>query len=283
MYNSGHIVKNNFIQLSSKNTRVIDPNVLMAKRMEGFSGILRERSEEVVPENSDEFEDSDAIDVLTGDPELQGAPLEESLDIDDVSKECERMLAEANSKVEEMLAEAQNEAENLKSSAADKGYEDGYAKGREEALQELLQAKKELETEKESLRLSYDEKVRNIEPEMVSVITGVYEHVFGSNFYSRRDVMVCLINRALLHVDGDTGIVIYVSPLDYDMLIGLKSSLFEKVAFRDEPEIRQRDDFMRGQAKIETPYGLIDCSIDTELKELKRMLKVLSYEGQSEA
>ena len=76
--------------------------------------------------------------------------------------------------------------------------------------------------------------------------------------------------------------MIEVSNEDYDMLIGMKAALFDKVMIKNEPEIVRRDDFKRGQAKIETPYGIIDCSIDTELTELTRYLKMLSYEGHSE-
>lgn len=278
---SGSVYKNNFIQLSSKNTRVIDPNVLMAKRMEGFTGILREVNPHEQPEtSSDDTPDAELLDALTSDaPE---AEKEEQVTVESVEEQCKRMLEEANSQAEEIVSNANAEAESIKTAAHDTGYEEGYSEGRDAALAELLSAKKELEDEKESMRITYNERVRAMEPEMVNVITDVYEHVFGANFYSRRDVMVCLINKALLSADTDEQMVIHISPSDYDMLVGMKSLLFEKVAFKSEPEIRQRDDFVKGQAKIETPYGILDCSIDTELKELKRMLKVLSYEGNGE-
>ena len=108
----------------------------------------------------------------------------------------------------------------------------------------------------------------------------LYEHVFGNNFFSQRDVMICLVNKALRHVDTGETVMIEVSNEDYDMLIGMKASLFDKVMIKNEPEIVRRDDFKKGQAKIETPYGIIDCSIDTELTELTRHLKMLSYEGR---
>lgn len=276
---SGRVVKNNFIQLSSKNTRVINPNDLFAKRMEGFSGVLREK-EAAADEALNEFRESDedCIDALTGEYSEE-EPLKEEVTRESVEEQCQKLLEDADAKASEIVMAANEEAESIRSKAHDEGYEEGYSKGREEALSELIEAKRQLEEERQSMTASYNEKMRLMEPEMVNVITNVYEHVFGANFYSRRDVMVCLINKALISADTDDQMVIHISPADYDMLVGMKNMLFDKVTYKTEPEIRQRDDFVKGQAKIETPYGILDCSIDTELKELKRMLKVLSYEG----
>ena len=118
---------------------------------------------------------------------------------------------------------------------------------------------------------------------MVDVITDIYSRVFGENFFSRRDVMVALLNRALLSIDTEEQIVINISPADYDLLMGMKASILEKISLNLEPEIRQKEDLLPGQAKIETPYGIIDCSIDTELRELTRTLKILSLEGQNDS
>lgn len=279
MYKESKVLKNSFIQFTATNTRVIDPNALMAKRMEGFTGVLRERSE---TDDSSEgaFDESgqvDPVDALTGD-----SSSDEFVPISFSGPSADELIADAKAQAEEIVAAANNEAEAVRQAAHDEGFEAGYSEGREKALSELLLAKKELEGEKNAIIEEYNRFLSDAEPKMVEVITDIYEHVFGSNFFSRRDVMVCLINRALLHSNADNQIVIHICPADYDMLVGMKSLLFDKVPLRSEPEIRQRDDFTKGQAKIETPYGLIDCSIDTELKELKRILTMLSYEGHGD-
>lgn len=283
MFNSS-IVKSSFIQFSSENTRVIDPNALMAKRMEGFTGVFRERDDSETDE-----EGYDAVDALT-DSEFSGefVPMEGAEGAFEPEPEeetisPEELIAAANAEAERIIEAANAEANEIRETAKNEGYEAGYSEGREVALSELLEAKNELEGEREAIKAEYESLMEEAEPRMVDTITDIYEYVFGSNFYSRRDVMVCLINKALLHSEADDQIVIHVSAADYDMLVGMKNAILDKVSFQNEPEFRQREDFVKGQAKVETPYGLLDCSIDTELKELKRMLRLLSYEGRGEA
>ncbi len=307
MSDRGNVYKSSFIKFNNGNTRVIDSSALVAKRMEGFTGVLREQEEETAPIEPVYDEEGNlicdaSIDMLTGEEGAEYSEIPEEkaskednasegdagfiqkspakgyvLSPDEVRAECEEMLKKANAEAENIRSLARDEAENIKNSAKNEGYNAGYA----EAMAELENEKFNLEQYKIQLNDEYEALLANAEPKMVETITEVYEHVFGENFYSRRDVMVCLINRALMHVETSDSIIIHISPADYDMLIGMKNSLFEKVPLKAEPEINQREDFEKGMAKIETPFGIVDCSIDTELKELRRALTVLSYGGGS--
>lgn len=297
------VFKNGFTRMSDANVRVIDSNALVAKKMEEHSRLLREREAsqaQAMPEDGDEQglfttgEGDPTLDALTGEgmgeeyspSEFESADVAEplnpdapgALSRDEIRAECDELINEANLKAQDIIDDAKAAAQRIKEEAM----EEGYNAGKESALQELLEAKRELEAREEQMRDEFDRILDELEPKMVDVITSVYAHVFGNNFFSQRDVMVTLVNKALRHVDTGDTVMIEVSNEDYDMLIGMKTSLFDKVMIKNEPEIVRRDDFKKGQAKIETPYGIIDCSIDTELTELTRYLKMLSYEGHKE-
>lgn len=296
--NGNGVFKTNFIRMTDKNVRVIDNNAIVAKKMEEYSNLLREKElEAAMPEDGDEQGPvgmgDESIDALTGEPS-EGAfsdgimdyvqPADEAvnpdtpgaLSVDEVRLECQNLINEANLKAQDIIDDAKAAAERIKESAI----EEGYNAGKESALQELIAAKREFEAKEEQMREEYDRLLDDLEPQMVEAITNVYAHVFGNNFFSQRDVMVCLVNKALRHVDTADSVMIEVSNEDYDMLIGMKTALYDKIMIKNEPEIVRRDDFKKGQAKIETPYGIIDCSIDTELTELTRYLKMLSYDGR---
>lgn len=298
MSSSGRIYKSSFIKFTGENTRIIDSSALVAKRMEGFSGVLREQDDSLDAtaypcDEEGNPVDPSSIDALTGDAsfeaeEYDGADGDEGFHSgiqgaakaptkEDVQAELDAMLEKANAEADRIIEDARKEAESIRNTAK----EEGYQSGRDEALAELLEAKAQFEKECEDMEAQYNDLLKEIEPKMVDVITSVYEKVFGDNFYSRRDVMVCLLNKALMDIETTEQVIIHVSPKDYDMLVGMKASIFEKTPLKNEPEINQRDDYEKGQAKIETPFGIVDCSIDTELKELKRTLTVLSYGGNS--
>ena len=299
------VVKNGFTRMTGSNVRVIDSNALVAKKMEEHSRVLREREAakaQLMPEDGDEqgpVLDADGMPVedptvsaLIDDPDtkeyvepalMQLEPIEPlnpdapgALTTDEIREECQKLINEANLKAQDIIDDAKASAQRIQEEAI----EEGYNAGKESALQELIEAKRELEAREQQMREEYDRLIEDLEPQMVEAITDIYAHVFGNNFFSQRDVMVCLVNKALRHVDTSDPVMIEVSNEDYDMLIGMKTALYDKIMIKNEPEIVRRDDFKRGQAKIETPYGIVDCSIDTELTELTRYLKMLSYEGR---
>ena len=135
---SNNVYKANFIQFSPENTKVIDANSLVAKRLEGFSGVLREKEEETVSEDFSENEENSPMDELLAD---RDAPIEEEAStetVESVAEEIERMKQEAASEVEEMKRQALEEAESIKDEiikdAREQGYSEGAAKAEEEAL-----------------------------------------------------------------------------------------------------------------------------------------------------
>jgi flagellar assembly protein FliH len=294
---SSNILKGGFVQLNTDNTRVIDVNDLVKKRIEeSESGLLRERTDEV-PEEQERVpltdEEGNPVFDEDGNPVFLEPEIPED-NISELTKDSDAPIvldpAEVRAECDEMIKDAEAKAEKIKEDArdyvkesAEKAREDGYEEGKALAYQELESERAALNEERAAMQLEFENKLKEIEPKMVDVITDIYSRVFGENFFSRRDVMVALLNRALLSIDTEEQIVINISPADYDLLMGMKASILEKISLNLEPEIRQKEDLLPGQAKIETPYGIIDCSIDTELRELTRTLKILSREGQNDS
>ncbi len=294
---SSNILKGGFVQLNTDNTRVIDVNDLVKKRIEeSESGLLRERTDEV-PEEQERVpltdEEGNPVFDEDGNPVFLEPEIPED-NISELTKDSDAPIvldpAEVRAECDEMIKDAEAKAEKIKEDArdyvkesAEKAREEGYEEGKALAYQELESERAALNEERAAMQLEFENKLKEIEPKMVDVITDIYSRVFGENFFQRRDVMVALLNRALLSIDTEEQIVINISPADYDLLMGMKASILEKISLNLEPEIRQKEDLLPGQAKIETPYGIIDCSIDTELRELTRTLKILSREGQNDS
>lgn len=286
---SNNIFKGSFIQFSSENTRVIDSSALFAKRIEENSSVLRAHEEEEfnasydeegnLIENVDEFSD-DPLSKLTEDYDGDNGEISSqngfSLSLDEVRAECDEMLDKANREALEIREDALNEANSIKQSAKEEGFNEGYEEGKNQAFNEIEAERESFNKEKEELINSYNEMVKNIEERMVDVIANVYEHVFGENFFNKRDVMIYLINKALLVANTADKVVIHVSFDDYDMLMNRKAMIFDRTTFTEEPDIKPREDLLSGQAKIETPFGIMDCSIDTELRELSKTLRIMS-------
>ena len=277
---SNNVYKANFIQFSPENTKVIDANSLVAKRLEGFSGVLREKEEETVSEDFSENEENSPMDELLAD---RDAPIEEEAStetVESVAEEIERMKQEAASEVEEMKRQALEEAESIKDEIIKDAREQGYSEGAAKAEEEYAYKLGELQAKMDSLEGEYNALASDLEPRIVDAITDIYKKVFGDNFFNRRDVILTLVSKALAHVGAEDLIIIHVNPKDFEILEENRETLFEGRNYEKEPEIRQEETYEEGRVKIETGYGIIDCGIDTELSELSRILHMLSYEGK---
>lgn len=189
----------------------------------------------------------------------------------------DELLENARIKANSILAEANEEAANIREKAADDGYKEGFDKGMADSLVQYEQKVAELDAKLAANEQEYRDLLASIEPKMVEVITQVYAKVFSMGFYHNQDVLVALISKALLNADTEEKIIIHVSNEDYEDVMAAKDRLFSAASFSVEPQIRPRDSLSSGQAKVETPYGIMDCSIDTELKELEQTLMLLSH------
>jgi flagellar assembly protein FliH len=291
-----NIVKANFIQFSAENTKVIDTNSLVAKRLEGFSGVLREslddedqNSAEGQANNSDM--DPLAMAELLADRDDNGEPIDEGFEvegepIDDVKPSSEtaedisKMKEEALAEIERVKETARAEVEELRERARQEGYSEGYFEGTKKAEEEANAKFAEIEDKKAELEAEYRKLIDDLEPRMVETITDVYRSVFGDSFYSKKDVMKNLILAALFNADSSEEVTIRVSPIDFETVDSLKEELKERAAVKGELSVVSDERLTATEAKVETPFGIMDCSIDTEVEELTKTLRALSYGGR---
>ena len=295
---SSNVFKGSFVQFSFENTRVIDTNELVAKRMEEHSSVLRERSKNVPSEPEIEYdEDGNPIERLTEDYEgyndeygdlsqesgfseggivSQNEPM--PISRDEIIAECQELIDNAQAEADTILENARIAAEEIRKNAGDLGYQEGLENGRNEGLQEFIVQKALLDTEKEELSKKYETLIAEFEPKLVNTIVSVYEHIFGEGLYDKREVMLTLIKRAFSETDVDDQVIVHVSEDDYDLIFDRFDALVEAKGYTHTPELRRHSDLQKGQCKIETNYGIIDCSIDTELAELNKTLRALAFE-----
>lgn len=282
-----NVLKANFIQFTSENMKVIDTNSLVAKRLEGFSGVLREQDaeEKFTPETAGDDSEFTPMQMaeLLADRDLNAeepVPEEEYEEVPESAKEeLARMKQETLDEIEEIKANAREEIDNIRENARRQGFDAGYEEGMAKASVEIEARLNELEIKEKTIIEQYEALALELEPKMVDIISNIYRKTFGEGFYNNKEVMISLISGALFHSGLEEGLIVHVSAEDYEMLLESKDRLFARLSPDREPEIRPEERLKSGEAKIETPYGILDCAIDTELTELERALRMLSYSG----
>ncbi len=270
-------------------TRVIDSNERLKSRLE-------EARAEGYVSREDGTEDPDGftsglnaamVDALLS-PDGQGAVLkanasgeasleeqqklneelaEARAELEQIREEAARTLEEAGEQIEEMRQEA---LEN----ASQQGFQEGYQKG----MAQVQAMKDECNARREELEAEYQQKLEELEPEFIDALTGIYEHIFKVDLSGYRQIVVNLLIDALQKTNSVSSYIVHVSKKDFPHVMKQKERILEETGtLAENLDIVSDMTLSESQCMIETEAGVYDCSLETELKELGRKLKLLSY------
>lgn len=201
---------------------------------------------------------------------------------------------EIRAKAQEIIDQAMAEAEELKSQAIGEAKVDaeqirqqaqteGYQVGLEKAQKELALAKEDLRRKEEALEADYQKQMEEMEPAIVDVLTDIYEHIFNVELHQYRQILIQLITSTMRKVEENKNFLIHVAKEDYAFVSMNKRSLQESGGnSRVNVEIVEDITLSRNQCMLETENGIFDCGLDTQLGELTRKLRLLSYERKNE-
>lgn len=266
----------------NNNTRIIDTNHLMAQRIEALSIKTSNLSPEETFEEGIAAEITD-VDALFEDNANQ--PKGNVIKVADSTESLERkaleeanaMLSDAQTKVNLMREEAQAECTRILEEARKKGYEEGKAK----ALREIEQERANLRTKAAEMEEEYNELLANLEPQFIDHLTSIYEHIFKVDLSSNREVLEYLINTSMRKIENSRSFLLHVSKEDYPYVSMRKQQLLGGATLGDASmEIIEDITLKRNECLIETENGIFDCSLGTQLTELAKKMKLLSYQSR---
>ncbi len=205
------------------------------------------------------------------------------VDVEAIRKE---VLAKAQAEADYLLADARKEAERLLQEADEKAqtvFEEqkklGYAEGvREKEI--LLEEQKrgiqeELEEKKKGLSDAYEKKLAAMESDIVDAVIQVFDKVFQIQFEDKREILLALVENTLLDIDTGNKIRIRANDIDLTMLKTHAELLQKQVGQDVSIEFMHDKNCSEGQCQIETPYGVFDCGVDTQLSALLKDLRSL--------
>lgn len=283
---SSNLLKAGWITMN-EDTRVIDTNDLVEQRLKDEAD-RQARKHEPASEEKDGFSeglDAEAVGVdalIDTDSEsavLRSAALEEqeqlNREIEAAREEVERLKDEASHVMEQAEAEISAMKAQAYDEAKKRGYQEGYAEG----VAELEEKQKKCQDEAIALEQEYQKKMQELEPAFVEKLTDIYEHIFNVDLRKYENLVYNLLMDAMQKIDGAKNIMIHVSKEDYAFVQEHKEILLEETGMMgNSVEVVSDATMTKAQCMVETENGIYDCSLDTELEELKRRLRLLSFQ-----
>ena len=222
----------------------------------------------------------DGTPVLDEEAPMEGEEGEGEAELVEAAPDPEEILAEARAEAERLVQDAQAQADSLvddaNAQADDIRSQAHYQEGQEQAAAEFEEQKNELSQHARDLEADYQEKASSMEKDLVATITDVMEKFFKIELSDRKDVLLHVIENAVLNIENSRSFLIHVSQAQYEEVSGELDSLKEKVGAESEIDVIMDPTLSEGSCLIETDGGIYDCSIDTELASLSKELRELS-------
>lgn len=291
-----NLYKAGWVRVDGEEKCVIDSNSIVAERIGEWENLRRANAaampafDEEGGEGEPEFVsgiEGEELDALFTDGEGGGSVIKAG-DVAgpdlaqiqaEAEEEAERIIAEARAQALEIAAQARRDADIARANAVEEGTRQGYDEGYARGLSEVDGMKQELAEKKRQLEAEFDELLEDLEPRFIDTITDVYSHIFGVDLMDNRDILVHLIDSTLRKVESSRTFIVHVSAEDYPHVNMQKQALVEgAVAGRGLIEIIEDIALGKGDCLIETDGGIFDCGVGTQLEELTKKLRVLSYE-----
>lgn len=265
----------------NKDERVIDYNDLIKKKIQTImeskhnemdaDGFINGLHADVVEEL---ISDDGTADALTDDAAMGEQQAAASLE--NANAEAERIIEEARLQAEQIIADANKNADAAFEEAKQNGYYEGNEKAQEEMNIKQAQLEVEFDNKRKELEQEYNNLKESIEPELVEAITDVFRKVTGVVAEDNQEIILHLINDVMHNADGSRDYVIKVSPDDYKFLVNNQGKIYCAMSREVNIDIVEDATLERNQCMIETNTGIFNCSLDIELNNLIKNIKLLS-------
>ncbi len=164
------------------------------------------------------------------------------------------------------------EKQQLASVAQQEGYEAGFTQGKEEALNRYHELINEAQRIVETANEQFYEQIEAAKETIFLIGLKVAERIIGEKLAENSEYFLSLVKRAIKEVREQSEVKIYVHPFYYETLVQQKDEL--KAVFNQEVDlfIYPDEQLEEKGCMIETPFGRIDASVDTQLQQIKEKL-----------
>lgn len=199
-------------------------------------------------------------------------------------EKAELLLEEARQEAAYLRKKAQEEAEALRRQGWEEGYragwEEGYRKGIEEAQTEAEAIRREGEKIREEAKLVlkearevYKETIEIAEERILELAMEIAEEIVGRQLELSRDIILDIARRAIQRVAEGQFYTIYASPDEVAFLRQYREELLKEVPPNARLQIIADPAVKPGGCRVETENGFVDATVDTQLAEVRRLLK----------
>jgi flagellar biosynthesis/type III secretory pathway protein FliH len=173
--------------------------------------------------------------------------------------EARRIVEQAQARARAIVEEAQQEAAAVQRAAHEGGWASGLAEWQERIV-----------AVGEGARAA----VADARPQLVQLALRVAEKILRRRLEEQPEAVVPMVEEALEAARGYRGghLVVRVNPLDVPALEGFRRRLLDRDQRWQSLEVVAEEGMARGGCRIDTDFGTIDASVETQIAAIEQLL-----------
>lgn len=175
-------------------------------------------------------------------------------------------------RMKEEILYNQQKAEELFKQAEENGYNEGFQQGLQEGQRQYEGFIQEARTIVSSSKNDYFQKLEDAEPIIVQLALKVAEKVISTSLEDDSENWLQVVKAVINEVREQEQVKLYVHPNWYEHTLTQKEELKLLLPNCDNLYIYPDAHLQENGCQIETPYGKIDASVDSQLAEIKYAL-----------
>ena len=286
-----NLFKAGFVSFDNSEARIIDNNELANQKIEAYHEELLKRQRAQMAEEHGLYEegateddfvpgiDMEQLSQLTEDQSMLESIPDPQFDMQAMQAEIDLKLQQAQEQADMIIQQAQEQADGIRANAVDQGRQEGYDAGYQEGMMAAAAQQEDIENQRAELEKEYQQLVDELEPEMVDVLTQIYEHVFNIELREDKGIILHLLKSTLSRIEPGRDLIVHISSDDYDDVMEEKETLDACITSPNTTmEIIEDPLLKENECMIESDSGVFDCSLGVELSEISRKLKLLSFD-----
>lgn len=190
----------------------------------------------------------------------------------DANEQAKQLIENAEKQIEEKKLELEKQSEQIFEMAKVQGKEEGYQIGLAEAEKKYEEKFDEINQLIELTKLDYRNKLRKAEKDILAIALKSTEKILKKKLEDEPSLFLNLIKQVLHEVIEQPEINIYVHPKMFAIVKEQQGDLENLLADKTELYIYPKSDLHEHGCQIESPFGIIDVSLDVQLDLLKKEL-----------
>ncbi len=281
---SSNLLKSRWVVIDTEEKRIINSDERLAEKIVGWNNNIPNADEDYM--ESGEFSEGLDVQQVEGlfddDAEESVIKARNARDEEqrqELLKQAQNELEMAGVQAAKMIEDAKADIEVMRRVAAEEARGQGYKEGFEKGVAEIEKLRANLQEDRRKLQQEYDQRVDELEPQFIDLLTAIYEQVFQVELKSYGEIVSHLISNTMRNSDESKDFIVHVSKADYEYVSGQKEEIRANAASGMATlEIIEDITLLPGECMIETGGGVFDCGLGTQLAGLNQKLKLLSFE-----